>query len=567
MFLVILALGVGLVLAGVVLTSRDTSPVIGAHASEISAAQWSGESAAQYAEAVLQTSEDWLGNVGPDGFMFEDFAISGGSASVKIEAADGSTLDASDRELSATVTARFGAMETTIQRHISLRASVPITEAVSLELGGFAAFAGKSIAIADDAYVGPFSLSPDASAPLPVRLGTGFSSAGSLDIKDATLVSVAVANDANATSDLESASKHVRFGSGAKIPFSMPLLPETLPSAFTGLPYAWGWDLTFSWGTTTLSKGGTYHDLTVENGATVILDAAVDNKYSFDDLSIKTGGILQIKGAVYVHVRRSMTVLSRGLISYADAASRVVFFTSDNLTINDAAVGLTPAIAADTGRALASVVAYVSPARCRILALGAKAGGKDNTVWDIQGKAIAVASLHNPRGKVDIHEDSTLIGRATVNELNMRRRATLAYDPALDTRCGYAVLDGPLYSAGALRPAIASEMAKLTADTGVSNAGTTLATAARTALEADTEWNGMVAPEDETGNDGYLKPIAISSSFTSGSKGLSSEGVTKMSGDPPPVIEPVDEPAARCGKKTDTKRVPHAVKKLEKGNG
>lgn len=509
MVLVLLALGVGVVLAGVALTARSMGPRIGANAGAMCSAQWTAESAARYAEAVLQSSTDWLSKVGPDGTLMKDFAIGDGTATVVVRAAEDKPADGDTRELLVIATGRVGAMEAMVERHVTVAGRVEIDQAVSLELPGFAGFAGGSLMIDDDAVVGRFTLSPDASTPMPVRLGTGFSSLGSLTIRNkAKLQNTALFVDQNGSSSLQAEVGNSRFAAGAVLPFGMPLLPEGLPSWMRGLDPAYYYDYTISSGVFTLPREGARKDVAVKDGGTIVIDAANGQRYSFDELKVESGGTLRVKGRVFVHVKGALTVQSNGLINYADGDSRVVFFTGDDVTIDNAVIGLDKATAADSSRTASAVKEYVSPARCRILALGSTSGGNDARTFVIKNKGIAVASLHNPRGAVDVAADSTLIGRATAATLKLGRRASLLYDPRLDTRCGFGVLNGPLYVAKSLRPELASAMASFTASTGMSVATAQLAAAAREALKADAIWK-VLASTDQPTADGLLDPIPL----------------------------------------------------------
>lgn len=571
MFLVILALGVGVVLAGVALSTRSTAPQIGANVHEMSAAQWVAESAARYAEAVLQTSAEWRASLGADGLLVADLEIGPGLADITVRSADGSPLKAAEREILIISTGRVGSMSARVERTLSLTPSIPIEQAVSLELPEFAVVAGNMIRIEESAAVSAYPYSPDAATPYPVRLAAFFVSSGALDIAEkALLTNTAITLDTRASTALSTAADSRRFAEKIALPFSMPFLVEQLPSWMTGLPIMGLLDTTISGSTYTFPDGGARRSLTVSTGGTAVIDASRGDKYSFDSLTIQNGGVLRIKGRVYIHVKGSMTMSSRGRVEYADNASSVVFFTGGNVTIDDAVIGLGSTIASNSSRSVSDVKTYTAPARCRLLALGTASGGILTPIYRVSGRAIVVASLHNPAGEVEIREDSAVIGRAMARDFRLRTRATLWYDPAMDSRAGYSCLNGPLYAEGALLPCITATMAGFKNATGCSNASAILADAVITALTTDPKWIPLVT-NDDTGSGGLLAPVISATTTTLGGvldPLLGDDGKTEADDDPlePASIVTMNERSARSAIKTRTERVPALAKKLEDSN-
>jgi hypothetical protein len=514
MFLVLIALGVGIVLAGVAITSRQPAPQIGRHAVEMSAAQWSAEGAARYAEAMLESYIDWQAGLGADSLLLENFSVGGGLVDVTVKTPEGNTPGPDDREIILTATAHVGPIQATIERHLSVTPTIPIDNAVTLELPEFAVFAKNSYTREEGATLGLWGISPEADTIEPFRIGTGFASSGSLVApNDGTANNIALIVDDNAGGSLRSIAESV--GNGSRVlSYKMPTVPEQLPAFMKGLPIVRLTDWTISsgaLGTATASAGGTFQQITVTNGSTLILDATKGDKYKFKNLTLEKASTLQVVGTVYVHVEGTISLKEKSVIAFGNASSSVVFFTGGDVSFDDSVVALTKAVASNTTRSTTSVVTYYAPARCRFLALGSASGGKVGSKYDFMNRALAVASLHNPEGTVEIGANCGLIGRTTAGDFRLREGASLLYDPRLDPRIGYCAENGPLYGTdGLLLPEIATALGKATTTLGMTGSSVMIADAAKAALAETVRWKPLSTATATTAGGFGLEPLVKS---------------------------------------------------------
>lgn len=447
MLLVLVALSVGVVLAGVALTSRQPAMRIGENACDDAAARWGAHAAAGYAQAVLETSVDSVDFAGMSaGGFIQSFQVDGGSAKVTLARLDGSVPQMGDREILMTAVATVGSMVATVQKRVSLANPVLMSVAADVRLGEFAVFAGSGVTIDDGAVVATSSMVSEPGSLTPVKIGTGFSGASALQVDDdADIQNVALYIDKNASASMNALLTDSDFSEGFRLPYAIPLIREvsrpevaTLPFLSVGLPLLSG--------VTQSLAGGNYGGLNMGNGAVVTLgQVGQTTVYKFSSIVVPNLCVLRFAGQVIVQVSGATSVQGLGAIEPASADSRLEMYLGRNVTIDDAAVGLPRAVAQNGNRKWEDVGAHAVASQVYLSTLNTASGGSASPAWTIKGKSIVLASIHAPQSTLTIEGDSTLIGRATCGTFTLRSKSNVFYDPRLDSRAGFTEMDGPLY--------------------------------------------------------------------------------------------------------------------------
>ncbi len=463
MLLVIVAMGVGTVLAATALSSRENSPAIGANARDFAAASWSAQAGAALTMAILETNVDWLSLT--EGSLLNDFAIAGGSVNVNVTNLAGLPPSGSERELIITVTSSSGQMSSTIHKRISVVPSGPIDNSVNPFLDEFAAYVVSSLSIEDNAQIKPSHLSPEAWSLFPIKVGVGFSSLGSLDIgANAKISRAGLFVSGNASAGLAGAvNTNVHFGHGDALPLQPPAFPVALPSEIAALPVQGTSDVTVAMprgktvGSTapdlTIEAPGKYGNVNILANGIMRIDEANGEHYEFASINIGAGGTLQVSGKVVIHVKGKFTLQPLSNIDLVSAESAVRFLVSDDVEIDNASFGLGAAFSTFP-RHPAELTTYYNPARFRILTVNEQSGGKASPTIRIRNNSVVLACIHAPNADVEIRDNSYLLGRVTAANLRVRSGSGIHYEPLLDSRKGYAARYGPLYENNAPLPEV-----------------------------------------------------------------------------------------------------------------
>jgi hypothetical protein len=447
MFLVIMALGVGVVLSGVMLTRQETTPLVARNALESSESAWSAHAAAEFAEAALQSSEDWV-KAAEDLWMLENFQIAGGTVNLRLTNMSGGPPSATDRELRVTATATVGGMTTTVERRVSMVVPTPVEAVVDPHLNEFAIFAKDRLRIESGAVVKQWPLSPELGTLFSVKVGTGFSGASNMELfNGAKTEGVTLYRDANAGETLDSFLDDDEIAGSETIPLKVPAVAEHLPSAFNTLLIANLLDrtLSVSGGFTTLPQGR-HQKLTVRNNSRAILDGTASQAtYAFTDVDIRDRGAISVRGKARMHVSGSFTVTNLGAIELLTPDAQLEIYVNNGMTIDNSAIGLDRATGQNAARDPDAVSTYRRPDAVRVIAVSTASGGSGSAAIALGGNSICLASIHAPQSTVKLSNGSTLIGRATASSMQAESGTRLYYDPALDSRTGYTELSGPLY--------------------------------------------------------------------------------------------------------------------------
>ncbi|MDX2114082.1 MAG: hypothetical protein SFZ24_00495 [Planctomycetota bacterium] len=448
MLLVLVAVGIGVVLAGVMLVSRTPSAQIGANAAQQAAANWAAFAAERYAEAVMETSADWVAACAGDGSLVSAEPLAGGTVTITLTAPDGSPLDEADRQLLMTVTATVGQMTVTRRRAVTRTIDTSPQDAIDPYLGEFAIYATEKLDVENSTLIGPSPVSPESATALPGKIGVGFTPFSDFKIdSNATLQNVALYLNDSASQQLKDEHKSPRFATGAALPFDVPVIAETEPPQFATQPVRSLLAVNFSAANSvTTLPPGRYDSIRVGNSAIVNLGgpATTPYYYRFNAFETRTSGVVTFQGDVRVLVSSTFFAQSSSAIEPVDASSRITFYTANDVTITNAGVGVLRAIARAASRDPAALTSHISPDRLRILALAGPGADADPN-YRIHNSFL-VCSIHAPTADTELTSNTTMIGRITSRNLKLASSSTFLYDPTLDPRVGYTALDGPLYT-------------------------------------------------------------------------------------------------------------------------
>lgn len=443
MMLVVVALVVGTVIAGVAISTQSMAPQIGANAQDAAQARWSAESAADYAAAVLETSIA-LSSI-TEGSMMSDFTIAGGSVDVTVTNLVGNTPDDADRDLIVTAAASVNGVSVVARRQVSLGPPPSAPAQVDPYLSEFAIFANNGLTIAAGARIGKWSRSPEARSTTPLKIGTGFANLASLNIaRGADVRNAAIYMDATATATLLNELSSNLFVSGAKIPLDLPARHVSIPAAVSGLAY--GGTNTFTYNTKGASvvfpQNREYSgSLIVDNGSELILDASVSPAYAFGGIFMINGGVLKIRGDVDVEVNGALNLVNKARIE-VEPGGHLDLFVRGNVYLQRSAIGAEAAAITDSGCDPNSLTRYTRPDTVRILS---PASPYANQTFLADDRALVAASVHMPAAASTVTNQSTIIGRLTGKTISIGTGSAVYADTALDNLAGFTNLDGPLY--------------------------------------------------------------------------------------------------------------------------
>lgn len=447
MMLVMVALLVTTVLVGAALTSRDNAPNIGENAASAAEATWSAESAVNFAVGAIAQAGDLDALLAGDSTLSSTMQINGATVCVTVTNMAGDPPTDADRELIVRATAQINGVDKVVEKHVTRMTGGEAPDAADPYLSEFAVFATQRCTLETGTKVGVWDLSPEAGSSMAMaKIGMGYSNAGDLSLDaGATISRVGLYCDEDASLALEAAlSGRSDASEYWKVPLDIPTVPGALPFAINALPDV-GTDVRSNSGATvSVAAGGKYANLEVDANSKVVLDQSVSSEFQFEDVSVRNGSALVIRGNVSVGVMGKLTVDSGDIVLEDDAAS-VTFYLAGDVEVNaQAKVGINPA---DALTLPGVVSAYVAPARVELIALSVASGGSASPNWDLDNSSLVIGMLHNPLGRVRIRAVSSLCGHAVAGEFLLQTGSKVVYCPKLDSHLGYTTPTGPLYDA------------------------------------------------------------------------------------------------------------------------
>jgi hypothetical protein len=377
---------------------------------------------------------------------------------------------------------------------------VPLSTAADVRLGEFALFAGSSLTIGEEAFMG---MTPGAAAEsgtlAPLKIGTGFSGSATFDVAPgAELSNAALFMDSSASATLLTNLDRSQFSSGTQIPYDIPLVRDASTPEASALPLiAINLPLCSGVASVTSLGGGNYGALTVSSGAEVTLGVpGVKTAYKMTSILVQTSGVLRFAGEVILQDSGNVNVESFGAIEPVDGNSTLALYLGRHITVMDAAIGLPRAVARDAGRKAMALANLSRADLVRVAPLTTSSGGLAAPRIRILNKAIALAHIHAPSSEVTIGAGEWLIGRATGDAVTVEENSAVLYDPRLDCRARFTELAGPAYSGGVPIPEVTMLFSTVVADAGAQTFQTDL----KTTLE--TVWAGA------SGGHPIIKPSA-----------------------------------------------------------
>lgn len=440
MMLVVIALAVGTVIAGVALSSRSVAPQLGANAQAASQAKWSAESAAQFAVAALETNLS-LSSI-QDGSMAKNFTIGGGTVEVTLTDLDGEPPTDATREVIVTTTATVGGIPSIVRKQVSLNPPPQAPAAIDPYLSEFALFAENQLVIEDKARIQKWARSRERTGAAPVKVGTGFSAYASVDIKSAAQIKdSAIYVDATASPALQNVLRHAKFVSGTRLDIDIPARHVATPATISALSNGGSSAFTYTSGKTTFTPAKRYTGmLTVRDEACVVLDEAVSPAFSFGGVFLDDRATLVVKGNVDLEVNGPIYVIDGSAI-YVEPGGSLDIYLRGSAYLN--ASTICPGEVNDQSNSVnPDTVAYRRPDAIRILS---PASSYANQAFTIDNDSVVIASIHMPATALTLVDKSTLVGRATAKSIKIGTECGVYADTSLDNRAGFTNLKGPLY--------------------------------------------------------------------------------------------------------------------------
>ncbi|MCB9841993.1 MAG: hypothetical protein H6812_01915 [Phycisphaeraceae bacterium] len=441
MMLVVVALAVGTVIAGVALTSRSVAPQLGVNAESASKANWAAQSATDLAVAALQTDLDL--STFTDGAMMSDFTIAGAKVNVVVTDLDGNPPAGDATEVIVTVTATVNGIPSVKSTQVALTPPPTAPVAVDPYLSEFTLFGQQGVTIGAAATVSKWTLSPEAKGSTPIKIGTGFANLASLNINaGARFRDTAMYVDADASASLRTALSDSRFAEGRQIKLDVPARMVSLPSTITSLASGGVQSFTYATGSTIFPNGRKYSgSVMVQDGATLVLDASVSPAYSFMGITVNKSSKLIIRGDVDIEVNGSLYVLDRSLIQ-VEPGGRADFYVRGNVYTERSSIGTDPSVFDGSGCNPANLAAYADPGSIRILA---PTSSYANQTFVADNRSFIVASIHMPATAFSTTNSTALAGRVSAKTINIGSGCRVYADTSLDNRNGYTNFEGALY--------------------------------------------------------------------------------------------------------------------------
>lgn len=498
MFLVIVALGVGVVLSGSMLTRQEPSPAIARNAADAASSEWSAHAAGEYAHALLETSVNWA-DVLDSGVMLGEFPIAGGTARVELRRLDGSPATGGERELVMVVTSTVGRMTTTVEKRVSRVVPQTVETTIDPHLNEFAIFATGSVDIDDGAVVGTWQRSPEAGTLVPIKLGIGFSGAANFQVRpNALLTNVGFYPDAR--SSLADLSKDKRFTEYNKLPLAVPAVVEVEPPSFASLGVGSASDRLIEGASQSATlAAGRHRALEVRNAVATLNAGATPAMYSFEQLKLTDRGVLRIVGDVTLLVSGPTSMANMAAIELASGATLRMYFKGD-VTLDNSGIGVPAAVAADSARDPDLVTDYRHPDALQLIALRPNVNAAGGGLVRLSNNSVLLGSVHAPESELEMSGQSTLIGRATGRDVEIQSGSRFFACPELDPRTGYTQTSGPLYTTTKqVAPAVATVLAAVTATTTDAKR---VAQDVRGALASGASKNNWSIDDDDLDDDG-----------------------------------------------------------------
>ncbi|RMH28467.1 MAG: hypothetical protein D6693_03800 [Planctomycetota bacterium] len=437
----IVALGMGAVLATTYVTTKSTTSGVAANAARSVRAAWSGRGAADVARAIFETDIDWRTAIA-DGVLIDNQSVFGATISVECTDLTGAIPTPDTRMLVVTVRSRVDGVEEVEQKIFRVIADGALEDAVDFSFDEFTVWADARFGVDATSVVGIWPKSPEATGLAPVKIGLGFVGTPGFAVDPAAQISrAAFYTPVDAMAALHGVIDSIPGCAGHEtLPVHLSAYPASAPMALSALPPAAAGPVTISAITQTLAPGY-YPSLTIDNGAEVLLDGAAGD-YAFGDLTVQDGSVLLIKDTVRVRIENGWVMKSLSAVEYATGSSMLRVFADGAIVFDNCAVGFDRSVARDPIRD-PFAVDYFKPKRLYINMI-------DNPMLmaqslTVDNGALFVGAVHAPKAVVTVRNGSTLFGRATGWRVSVQANSMILGDPSLDPGVAFTRTDGVLY--------------------------------------------------------------------------------------------------------------------------
>lgn len=425
MVLVMVVLAAATIVAGAVLTQRDTTATMAQNLEDASEAKWAADGSANFAIAVL---EQGVADGTDLASLVSNLAMGSAVADVKVYNIDGEIADADDTEVIVVAVSGSNGQKAYAQKQVSLVKADPPAE-IDPSFPEFAIIAMEKLVIGERAGLTNWWFGPGAGTLSPARVAVAFTDVGSMSIHSGAR-SKNVELWRYETADLAMRNAKWNFFTNAVtmegwIPVHKPITPSALDSMAAGS------DIELLAGETVRVPPGTaLGDVTLASVGTILgLNGSGD--YRFGELRIGSGAKLVIKGDVRLVVTRDSYLSEGSSIEFYDDDSTLELWVQDDI-IFDGSVFLGPKVASYDRRTYKDVGDYVDPSRFRII-MDARAV---NPIIELEQYSIVPCAIYAPTARVRMEYDSVIIGRIVCRELELEHNAVVLYDAAMDSRSG-----------------------------------------------------------------------------------------------------------------------------------
>ncbi len=419
MILVLISVSVALVIAGVALTTRDTTSAIGQNATSTSKANWAAESAANIAASVISKNiNTWTDAVTTD--LMSDWAFADADVTVTVTNAAGLEPTPTDEILIMTITATSGGITKQIVKEVAVTQPVDLSGAINPMLGEFAIFATERLEIANASTVRVWPGCPTSSSRPEVDIGGNFASILDVNIDPTNLYMVRFFPISSGALAVQDMTTDPSFDGGDVVPVNIPTY---------NTPWSPGLDIQPNMGDVLITGSGN----------TITLDGATDPLVFMDSLTIDNGAKLIIAGAVEMYVQNDITVDDASFVFENQGASLKLFTGHQVIFQNNAFVGTR-----DVPTREDALVSNHHADHLQIIVRDeAFQNGHASPTIRVTN-ALVSADIRAARADVRFENNAILIGRLTARRAAFDN-ASLFYDPKLGTDSGFTNLAGPCY--------------------------------------------------------------------------------------------------------------------------
>ena len=415
LLLVTTAMGAAVILSGAYLASRANGALVGGNLSSSSMARIQTESALAVTSAALTGSGDWRTDHAGGLYLMQETPDS----VLKVELIDLATNQpptAETVDVRANITARQGGIERFAQADFF----IPLeddAQAVNVDLGEFALFAGESIELGSEALVQTWEASPGAGRGEPVKVATGTGDSRGVQLLDSSMIvggieyrPMQTAYQGGTLPINELPSRVIVHQPPPPVDHESALLQGEVFDEITGELRIGEVDM------------GSGDQLSFGPGANLIVEG---------NLRMQSGSTLEIRGSSALVVKGDLTI--QGGIINVDESAELNVYVGGDLDLVDAQV-IEPNGTDQTWVPKINRVNFMTnPQRESI------------PHWRIRGRSLFKGQLYAPSAHVSIEQRSVVIGRIAAQRIVMSGCACLLYDPTIDNRNGYTAPDGRLF--------------------------------------------------------------------------------------------------------------------------